>query len=489
MKITNLKLNNFAAYDNVSVSFDPNITYLIGKNGSGKSTLGISAIQAALQGIAEKSSGGNQPLIGERFRFVGNNGRSANIELSLFDDKLQSEIKVIRKITASGQTLAFEAPEGLQLDQKWLNDLFNIFMIAPKKFTELSGKEQAVALGIDTSEIDSQIAALKSEYTLINRDLKAFDNLQEVEKAEKVDISALQNNKEVVREILNRQYIENKEYNKDLEAKRGAECDKIDKEVAEWNKNNADARLKYNACYDALCVLVNYGYDGNAINFVESIKSEIKEDKAAADYYPLPILTLEELANGKVPLSGQFVFKKELPDNSELLKIDEDINNAVLINERALLYSQYLEKLEAKQAKQKELDENKLAQQQKIQERLDKIKSYKFPFDNLSVNDSGELELNKKPIKPPYFSTGQLLKIVPKLIATTNHELKYIFLQDFNLMDEELQSEVEADLTGQGYQLVIEYVGKSDIVGKNCILLKDCNVVDNLEDDNKNNIL
>src|SRR5581483_9142721 len=126
MKIKELTLNNFAKYDQIHVSFDDNITYLVGKNGSGKSTIGITAIWFMFQGIAEKASGGNNPLIGERFRFIGPKGASSKGEMILVDEKSGAEIKVLRKLTKSGSELSFEAPEGYNLNQQWLTDLFNI---------------------------------------------------------------------------------------------------------------------------------------------------------------------------------------------------------------------------------------------------------------------------------------------------------------------------------------------------------------------------
>src|SRR6186713_642099 len=99
MKIKNISLSNFAKYDKVEVSFDDKVTYLVGKNGSGKSTLGITAIWFLFQGIAEKASGGNNPLIGERFRFIGPKAATAKGEMILHDEKTGVDIKVMRKLT------------------------------------------------------------------------------------------------------------------------------------------------------------------------------------------------------------------------------------------------------------------------------------------------------------------------------------------------------------------------------------------------------
>ena len=168
MKINSLKLDNFAKYGQVEVSFDENITYLTGINGSGKSTIGLTGIWFMFQGIAEKASGGNTPVIGERFRFIGPSSPTAKGEMVLFDEKKNAEIKVIRKLTKSGTELKFEAPEGYNLDQQFLNDLFNVFLIAPKKFIDLSSKQQALALGIDTSSYDIELSKLKQNSTLLN---------------------------------------------------------------------------------------------------------------------------------------------------------------------------------------------------------------------------------------------------------------------------------------------------------------------------------
>jgi energy-coupling factor transporter ATP-binding protein EcfA2 len=80
------------------VNLDENVTYLIGRNGSGKTKLGLDLIWFVLQGIAEKSSEGKIPLLGERFRFIGKDGATAMGELVLHDDAINADIRVIRKL-------------------------------------------------------------------------------------------------------------------------------------------------------------------------------------------------------------------------------------------------------------------------------------------------------------------------------------------------------------------------------------------------------
>lgn len=482
MKIKEISLNNFAKYDKVSVSFDDNVTYLIGKNGSGKSTLGITAIWFMFQGIAEKSSGGNNPLIGERFRFIGPKAASAKGEMILHDEKTGADIKVTRKLTKSGSDLSFEAPEGYNLDQAWLTDLFNIFLIAPKKFCELSPKEQAKALGIDTKKFDDDIADLKKKFTEINAVYRSFGELAEVEKVEKVDVAKLQEKKDKIRKQVNEQYLANKERNKQVEQARDEECDRIDQECNKFNNEQILFKDTLESANLALKTLFDLGYLGNEVSEWIATLKKPQEEKSSEDFYPSSIINLWEQPEGYKPQEGEYYFIKELPDDSELKTIDDQILAANETNQKALLYEQYLQKKAQKEAKEKELKDNKDKQATKENERLEYIKSFKFPFSNLSVCEDGELLLNGKPIKAEYFSTGELLKIIPVLIATTQPELKYVFLQDFNLMDDEKQKEIEEYLTSKGFQLVVEMVGKTKVADKNCILLRDNVVVEDYQE-------
>lgn len=430
MKIKSARLSNFAGYGKVEVNFDENITYLIGKNGSGKSTIGVTAIWATLQGIAEKSK---TALIGERFRFIGNGALSASTGLTLFDEKKGVTIEVDNRITKAGNELSFKAPEGYEVGKEWLESLFNVFLIAPKKFAELTPKQQAEALGMDTSSYDQEIAKLKSEYTLINRDLTNLGQLTPVEKVEKLDVAALNAKKNKIIEF-NRQQVDRK-----------TEIEKYD--------------LAVKGLYSEATTIAD------EIAALEQKIVQLKEKGAA--------LTTR-IENGLAIIA-------KLPDPEPLkdtIEIDEQINKAGLINDKANRYEQYQANLKKKQEIELKLKANKDKQAEELKKRTDYIKSQKLPFSNLTISEEGELLLGGKPIKEPYFSTGELLKIIPVLMSSKNPELKYVFIQDFNLLDEDKQAEVEQALLELGMQLVIEMVGTKKIEGKNCILLKDCKVVE-----------
>ena len=236
MKIKSLTLKNFKNYDQISVNFDESITYLIGPNGGGKSTLGLDGPWFVMQGIAEKAQKGVNPIIGERFRFIGEKCAFASGEIVFYDEKTKHEITATRHMTKDAQKLTFFAPPGVTLDQQWLNDIFNAFLISPQAFIDLTSKEQAQALNIDTSVYDKKIADLKADMTILSRELKAIGTPVQPEKVERVDVMVLQQKKEAEQARIRREQAEIDEKNQTLRDEYDAECDRIAIETNNFNQ-------------------------------------------------------------------------------------------------------------------------------------------------------------------------------------------------------------------------------------------------------------
>ena len=121
MKIKELKLRNFAKFTDFEIIFDDKITHLVGINGSGKTTVGLTAIWAGLKGISEKSGSGQ--LVGERFRFIGSKGATADIEIKLIDEDKKGEVIIKNHISKDTNKITFEASEGYVINNEWLNNL------------------------------------------------------------------------------------------------------------------------------------------------------------------------------------------------------------------------------------------------------------------------------------------------------------------------------------------------------------------------------
>jgi DNA repair ATPase RecN len=474
MKIKSATFKNFKNYDQVSVNFDENITYLIGPNGAGKSTLGLDGPWFVMQGIAEKAQKGVNPIIGERFRFIGEKCAFASGEIVFYDEKTKHEITATRHMTKDAQKLTFFAPPGITLDQQWLNDIFNTFLISPQSFIDLTSKEQAQALNIDTSVYDKKIADLKADMTILSRELKAIGNPTQPEKAERVDVMALQQKKLAELARIKKEQADIDAKNFKIRSEWNDKCNQIIQETDEFNSQQGQREDFIETAEDTLATLVQMGYVGN----------EVREW----------INTLSQAEAMKMDDFGDTVYDcpeepKYLPpaDNSAIAAIDLEILNASRTNEKAMAYRAYLETLKKQIDKTKEIDTNKTAQKNAENERVNYLKSCKLPWDNLTIDEEGRLMLDGRPLKKEYWSKGELLKRIPVIIASTMKrdvdekefasKLKYVYLEEFNLLDEENQVLVPEYLIKEGFQLVIEYIGKKEIPDKNCIVLQGMQII------------
>lgn len=420
MKIKKLKLKNFGAFTDFECEFDGKLTHLVGVNGSGKTTVGLTSIWAGLKGIAERKAGGQ--LTGERFRFIGNAKASADIELHLHDDKEDVNVIIRNHITKASNAITFEATGSYPIDQQWLENLLSVAFLSAKNFTALDGKQQALLLGIDTTEHDAKIAELKGDATVLGRELKAYGTLEEVPKQEGVVISELV-----------------------------AERDRI---VAH-NENQTEKNREIVAAEDALASSKENLAELEAK--VAGMRSVVKSRESNLEKLPKPA-DMEDTASNTAK-----------------------ITNAEVINEQAAAYKVYQTNVKNRDAVTTSLSDNKTAQAKATEKRLAYIKEHDFGFDGLEVDEKGCLLLNDRPLKDPHFSKGELELIVSKLYMSMEPELKIRFIDDFELLDEDNQVKIVDALLAEGFQVITAEVGK--IAKKeNTILLRECAVADSYDD-------
>jgi hypothetical protein len=416
MKIKKLKLKNFAKFTDFEIEFNDNITRLVGFNGSGKTTIGLTAIWAGLKGIAEKS---NDSLIGERFRFIGPGKASSDIEIVLKDEIKNVEILVKNHITNQTNNITFKAPDGYNLSNNWLNDLLSVAFLSAKNFTMLNSKEQALLLGIDTSDIDKKIKNEKDEFTLLNRDLKNIGNIDFIEKIEKVSISEL------------------------LQEKQNIERFNLDQDIL------ADDIMKH-----------------------EKLLSDLENEKN--DLLNKLELLEKRIENGKEKIKTL----QQPKQKKDLTEIINKIENAENINIKYNKYLDFVEKDNKRNSLIAEIESNKIKQSDLKKERIDFIKRFHLPYDGLEINDKGELLLNSRPIKEPYFSKGELELIVARLYKSKNPELKLRFIDDFELLDENNQEKIITELINDGFQVITAEVGEK-AEKENVIILRECSILNN----------
>jgi hypothetical protein len=485
MKIQKLSIYNFANYGKVTVDFSDTLTYLIGVNGSGKSTIGITAIWFVMCGIAEKQ-GASNPLIGERFRFIGNQSAKAQGQIVFKDEKTGNVITVTRTLGKDGSKVEFKGElPGVELNQEWLTSLFNEFLIAPKRFAELTPINQARAIGIDTGKFDADMVALKQKATGINAVIKSMGEISPVPKAEHKDIEPLKiarieksneliRGKKLISDTLTEQYRENQKANKEAREAWEKTKKEIDEGAYQVYRHNGSVETAYNVCSSAAKTLTDNGYQGSEVNdFLLSIQAQLKPSYKAIEHYPLEPVYINPEYPDQTPLQ---TYEEEA--RNILAELDREIEATNANNQNAFLYTEYLKKVDAKQSQVDLLAANKEAQKTKEAEKIAFVKGFDLPFDGMGIDDSGGLTYKGRYITAQYFSSGELIQIIVTLMSRKNPELKYVFLQDFNLLDEDRQRKITDSLEAAGFQLVIELVGKETIADRTCILLKDCKQVD-----------
>jgi DNA repair ATPase RecN len=454
IKLDSLRFTNHAHFSNLECKFDGTLTYLIGLNGSGKTTI-INAMWTAIHGIAQK---GQDCVIGERFKFIKPGSKSMDIEVELIDEsRNNAKIIIKRHITRTTSKLTFHAPNDYQISHEWLKNLLSVAFLSAKHFTQKNKKEQSLLLGIDTAEFDKQLADLKLDRQVVNRELKNLGQPKIVEKVERVDIEKLQTEKYKLQEEFDEQYQENQEHNRELDKQQEKIRQKLLISCNEFNQQQDAIERKLDRVQSAYQILEADGYGG--IEVVEWIELLPKRK---------PHRKWEELVK-KLPEPD---YIPEMPDKSAIEEIDQQIVDAYETNQQAAAYSNYLKDLKRLKDKKTELaalDEKKKALTEK---RNDYIQSYDLPFAGLTIDEDGGLLYQDREIREPFFSKGQLEMIVHQLYSKTNNELKIRFIDDFDSLDEENQVKLTDYLIGEGYQIIAAKVGRAEN-SKNIIALSE----------------
>ena len=448
-KIQTIELKNFGKISNISVNINPGVTYLIGDNGAGKTTTGLNGVWFVLQGLAQK---GSNVFHAERFRFIGPNGRSAQGQLVIKDEVEDVEITITRKLTKSSTELKIESSDGRKLDQEFLDEIFNIFTMNISAFPKMSPKEQALALGLDTSKLDARLRELYTERTDANREVKRLSAL--VEEAVQTEEIRPVNIKELI-----------------------AAKARIDKE----NHDRKTAALKRDSKKREKAVLFNQELK-QLIADREHMENQLKEAKEKVESLKRE---LRELPEPRDPMPTDFEPEEiALQDTSE---IEEQIETAQSTNEKSLLYQEYTRNKKALDAANEKAIEIS-GKYTKIQaDRIALIQNKKLPFSNMTIDENGGLLINDKPFSEPYFSKGEIMRMSASLAAHQSGEkdLKYIYIPEASSLDRKNREVLFTMLAEKGFQVLAEFCEHDDT--ENAIIIEEGKVVDN--NDNEQNEL
>ena len=451
------KIKNFAGFEKFECKFDSGVTYLYGKNGAGKTTLGITGLQACIKGIAEQGD----KYHAERYRCIGKNGTSADIEYEFIDTNNDLHFFIKNHITKQSNKITFRKADDSPIDDSWLTNFLNVSLMSAKNFCSLSGIEQAKILGIDTSSFDENIKKHKAEITFLNRQIKEIGKIEEVEKVEPVDLENLKKQKAKTANELNQKYLENRNHNKKTREEYEVSVRTYEADRGLFEKEQDRTLEKIETAYSALNTLVKEGYAGN----------EVKE---WIDSLPKP----QEWKKNP-PLEPKYI--EEMPNSEPVDDIDQKILDAQETNVKAKEYTDYLNKLKYIESREKKIDDWKKKVSEEEGAQAEYMKQHDFGFLGVTTDEDGRLLYNNRPINDSYYSKGELEIIVAKLAASTNPLFKTRFIDEFGVLDEENQEKIITYLLENNYQVIVAVPGEN-VSHDNALVLRECKLIDDKND-------
>ncbi len=425
-KIQSIKIQNFKSISDLEANFNGCTAIVTGGNNKGKTSF--------LKGIVD------------RIRFirpdvmVKNGEKEGKGELVL-----DSGEKFVWEFDAAKDKLTYITTDGRKSVSKEFGAKFFPAVFDIDKFLQSTPKEQVKQLqqivGLDFTEIDERYRKAYDNRTERNREAELYhtklEKMLKVDRVESVDLTKLQEKKEAIKAELNKKYLANKKANEDLRKVWNDEKAKIDKLAVEHNKIQADLTQRFNDVNDAHSILVLNGYKGSEVSeFAETFKAVMKPQIIASDNYP------------KEP-----TYIDEMPDRTELDKIDAEILAASETNSRADKYKEYIQHkndTEASYDAAKEADQDVKAIES---ERKKMIESAKFP-KGILIDPSG-ITVDGLPLDRNQISTSKLYCSALRIAAMNLGEVKTLYF-DASFLDKNTLAEIQTWANENDLQLLIE---------------------------------
>ena len=311
------------------------------------------------------------------------------------------------------------------------------------KFLADQPKQQRITLqklaGLDFTAVDLAYKTAYDDRESKNRDAKnlaaKLKGVPVPAKVDPVELAELNEAKQKEADRLAELYKTNHQTNKDLRQKWNDDCDKLRTEVSDWNALQLAKGDKYQLCQRLAGQLNAEGYTDESLNkFLDALKQDIEEVKV---FEPLPEPT----------------YIDELPDQTAMNNILQQITDAVQTNTDAKAYTDYLK------LKQQSTDANTAAADadKKVQDaekaRMDLIKSAKLP-EGFGFSEDG-ITYNDLPFTREQLSSSGIYIAALKLAAMTLGEVKTLHF-DASFLDKNSLADIEKWADAEGLQLLIE---------------------------------
>lgn len=427
-RIVKISLTNFKAISDLEMDFKGCTALITGKNNSGKSSFlrgmidRIRFIRPELKVKQGEKEGRGELILDSGEKFVWE-----------FDDISKDKLTYI---TDQGRKSVTR-----ELGEQFFKPTFDI-----DKFLLSSPKEQVKILqklvGLDFTEIDKRYQVAYDRRTERNREAEIYhvklEKMMKVERVEAVDMTGLSAKKEAEKNKLNALYLENKAEN---EAKRKAWEESKQNIINECSKFNDLQRAKeksHSDCFDALTVLIRNGYKGHeAEAFVNDLRLTIKPDMVASELFP-----------------EQPTYIEEMPDRTELDKIDAQLLAASETNAQAQKWMEYQDYKAETEAAKDAADEADVLVKNIEHERQMMINSAKFP-EGITISLDGIIQVDGFPLDKNQISTSKLYCAALRIASMHIGEVRSLYF-DASFLDRITLYEIYAWAQENDLQLLIE---------------------------------
>jgi len=423
VRIDRVKALNFKGFRELDITFPDSKTILIvGPNGAGKTTV-CDVIAGAILGptfIAKNN----------RFRIIKEGNQQAELTVFLADEKTGKKMKIERIFDKQGG-IKLTASDGSQIfSAKEVSDLLDAFSLNPISFSELDPKQQAVSLGIDTSEYDKRYKSAYDARTIENREVKRLQTfLENTAKPDK--------NSGEPKDIL-----------------------PIQAKIAAAEQYNSERQMLVRKSNDAKAVITS------AEQKIAELLSQVEEQRN--------LITTTQTTCARLDNELEAMPEKDLAplhtERDEIIAFNGAVaGNRKAIADRQALEREYREACEKQELAQKSVDAA-------LAEKLAYIQSAKLP-DGCTIDDTegheGELLVDGRPFNKDNYSMAERIEYGIRLLAARQLEgIKFIFVQDASLLDPEHMNRLVTMADSLGVVMVFEVVGEKT-GAENEIFIKD----------------
>jgi len=439
MYIKKLELLNFQVIEKFNAEFNGNVYFITGDNELGKSTL-LKAIGALLTGerdgvLRNGASKGFAKMV------VGDDGEEFDVSLSFTENNPRGTLTIKQKSTGMSTS-----------NVSMLQRIFGYQNFDAVEFSRWSetaeGRRKQIAVVKNllpaeirdrVTEIDAEVAKLKSDRTGVNRDVKTFETImlnaqkqlpEDVSKySERIDVTDLMEKQKTNAALMEKAKIARaalatrKATLEEIPGRlKSAEVDRIAKEREIQEKYKAEMAANQ-AAYEA------------AVEKINAEKAENEEKTVKAEEW-LKVYDKLGVENSDIPTQ---------------LKEAEAHNNIVALVEQYNSKKQDYDKAKA------EADATDTKIVELGYERKELINKSKLPIEGLTFTEDG-LELNAVPFVPGKVSDSQIMEIATKLVIASNPTVKvFCIARGESLGQKRLESILEI-AKKNGFQGFVEQV-------------------------------